>query len=274
MTRLLLICLLLFVIGPSPAARANVPIKDAAQLTKRSETSATTVKLLPVTTQRQDANKGVNCAVTTGKKVDVKDPAGQAQPGAGAAKIQPYSPNASVTPDPAARGAQLNRQTLFQNAGTVVGGLDASRSGIGAAQAAFGIAGAQAGTAETVMAALDMNSAARLQNNLTWNSVTTSVNLWLTAINALNLASNSDRSSAALGMRSGAPTTPSKACPVGMIGTGTANDPCRSALQCQNAAMGTSGDACISNRFIDTEGNVLFYLQQFQAAANAAASTK
>ena len=56
--------------------------------------------------------------------------------------------------------------------------------------------------APTVMAAFDMNSAARLQNILAWNGAIAAANLWLTAINALNLAGASDTSSVAAGMRS------------------------------------------------------------------------
>ena len=56
-------------LGATPAL-ADIPVNDAAQLTLRSQTASTTVKLLPVTTRRQDANNGVKCAVTTGKKVE------------------------------------------------------------------------------------------------------------------------------------------------------------------------------------------------------------
>lgn len=50
----------------SPAL-ADIPVSDAAQLTQKSLAAGSTVKLVPVTTQRQNANKGVRCAVTTGK---------------------------------------------------------------------------------------------------------------------------------------------------------------------------------------------------------------
>ena len=57
----------LIVAGAVPAL-ADIPVNDVAQLTQKSLTAGTTVKLVPVTTQRQDANNGVHCAVTTGKK--------------------------------------------------------------------------------------------------------------------------------------------------------------------------------------------------------------
>ena len=49
----------------------DIPVNDAAQLTQHSLTASTTTKLVPVTTQRQDANSGVKCAVTTGKKATI-----------------------------------------------------------------------------------------------------------------------------------------------------------------------------------------------------------
>ena len=237
---------------------ANIPVNDAAQLTQRSQTASTTVKLVPVTTQRQDANNGVKCAVTTGKRATVTDPTVQPQSGAGSQAVRSYGPDLPVTPNPAAQGASLNSETLFKSSGDVVAGLDASRSTMT--------------TAPTVMAAIDMNSAARLQNSLAWNGAIGSANLWVTALNALNLALNSDMSRAAIGMRatvtSPQPATGS-ACPVGMIGTGTASNPCRTATACSTTPPGSSPDlACISARYVDTDGNVIFYLARAQAAAN------
>lgn len=264
-----------FALGIAAApALANVPVSDAAQLTQRSETAGTTVKLVPLATQRKDASKGVNCAVTTGTKAGVKDPTVQPQSGAGAKAIQSYAPNLPLTPDPSAQGASLNSQTLFQAAGTVAGGIDASRSTLGAAQAAFNSAGQLAGTGQTVMAAFDMNSAARLQNTLAWNSAIGSANLWVTALNALNLARNSDMSRAAEGMRAIVPTGQTgsgRACPIGTVGSGTTADPCRKPSTCQTTAPGVAPDpACVSPRYVDTEEGVLFYLQQIQNAATAA----
>ena len=188
-------------------ALADIPVNDAAQLTQRSQTASTTVKLVPVTTQRQDANSGVKCAVTTGKKAAITNPTVQPQSGAGSQTIQSYGPDLPATPDPTAQGAALNSQTLFKSSGDVVAGLEASGSTMTAAQSAFKAAGQQVGTAPTVMAAIDMNSAARLQNNLAWNSATGSANLWVTALNALNLAMTSDMSRSALGMKSRAQFT-------------------------------------------------------------------
>lgn len=252
---------------------ANIPVNDAAQLTQRSQTASTTVKLVPVTTQRQDANNGVKCAVTTGKRATVTDPTVQPQSGAGSQAVRSYGPDLPVTPNPAAQGASLNSETLFKSSGDVVAGLDASRSTMTAAQSAFRAAGQQVGTAPTVMAAIDMNSAARLQNSLAWNGAIGSANLWVTALNALNLALNSDMSRAAIGMRATITSTqPARgpACPVGMIGTGTEADPCRIPAICSTTTPGSLPDpSCVSARTIDTDGNVIFYLAQVQDAATS-----
>jgi len=257
-------------------ALANVPVNDAALLTKQSETAGIKVKLVPIKTQRKNASNGVNCAVTTGKKANVSDPTVQPQSGDGARKVQSYSPESSVTPDTRAKGAALSHQTLFQSAGKVVGGLDAGRSTLQAARDGFRTAGQQAGTGETVMAALDMNSAARIQNNLAWNEAISASNLWVTALNALNLARNGDGSRAARGMRArGATRTtpPSAVCPTGTTGSGTALDPCRTTASCHLGGTGTSGDpTCINPRYVDTAGTVLVFLEQIQNAAPAASN--
>jgi hypothetical protein len=260
----------LAILGSAGPALADIPVSDAAQLTQKSETASTTVKLAPVTTQRQNAHQGVHCAVTSGKKADLTNPTVQPQAGAGAQAIQSYSPDQPLTPNTAAQGADLNSQTLFQSAGTVVGGVNAGQATMSAAQSAFQTASQQVGTAPTIMAAFDMNSAARLQNNLAWNGAIAAANLWLTAINALNLAAASDTSRAAAGMQTSTSQGPA-ICPVGTIGSGTAADPCRTPATCQPTAN-ANDNACVSARYVDTNGDVLFYLTQVQNAA-AAAST-
>lgn len=275
--KLTTILAVVLIVGAGTPAFANIPVNDAAQLTQKSDTASTTIKLVPVTTQRKEANSGVKCAVTTGKKASVTNPTVQPQAGAGAQTIHSYGPDMPLTKDATAQGAALNSQTLFQSSGDVVGGLDASRSTIAAAQSGFQAATGQVGTAQTVMAAIDMNSAARLQNNLVWNNVIASANLWVTAVNALNLAQTSDMSRTAMGMRASTSTqttTQGPACPVGTIGTGTASDPCRSPSTCQTTPPGATPDpACVSARYVDTNNNVLFYLAQIQNAANAAATS-
>lgn len=256
------------------SALASIPTLDAAQLTQHADTASTKVKLVPVTTQRQDANNGVKCAVTTGKKGNVTDPTVQPLAGAGSRSIQSYAPDMPATPAPDARGATLNSQTLFKSTGDVAAGLDANGSTLRSAQSGFSTASQQVGTSTTVMAALDMNSSARLQNNLAWNGSIGSANLWVTTLNALNLALTSDMSRAALGMRSSssasdAPASP--VCPIGMVGSGTTTDPCRASTSCSTTPPGTPVDpACVIGRAIDSAGSVLFYLGAVQDAAQAA----
>jgi hypothetical protein len=272
-THLIIMVLGLFAARP---ALANVPVNDAALLTKQSQTAGIKVKLVPIKTQRKNASNGVKCAVTTGKKANVSNPNVQPQSGDGARKAQSYSPENPVTPDTRAEGATLGNQTLFQSAGKVVGGLDASRSTLQVAREGFRTASQQAGTSETVMAALDMNSAARIQNNLAWNEAINSANLWITALNALNLARIGDGSHAAGGMRaSGAihRTPGDPVCPSGTTGSGTARDPCLSTASCHLGRTGTSGEpTCVSPRYVDTAGNVLFFLAQIQSAAAVASN--
>jgi hypothetical protein len=255
-------------------ARADIPTIDAAQLTQHSETASVKVKLVPLSNQRQDADRGVHCAVTTGKKANVADPSVQPQAGAGAKAIQSYSPDMPAAPQAGAQGPTLSSQTLFKSTGDVVAGLDASRSTLGAAQSAFQAAGAQVGSAPTVMGAFDMNSAARLQNNLAWNGAIGSANFWVTALNALELALVSDQSRAATAMRATPPqasTGGAPLCPAGMIGSGTANDPCRPAA-CSTTLAGTPADpACVAARIVDANGDVLLFLAGVQGAARAAA---
>ena len=255
--------------GPALAA---IPTDDAAQLTQRSQTSAATVKLVPITTQRKDANKGVNCSVTTGKKASITDPTVKPQPGAGARSIQPYAPAMPAAPAPEARGPTRSSQEHFRTTGDVVAGVEASRSTIGVAETSLRTAGQQAGTAPTVMGALDANSAVRVQVGQAWNGATGSANLWVTALNALNLARTSDRSRAAVGMQSVGlpPSTLAASCPVGAIGTGTAGDPCRSHGICAAALAGVAADhACVIGRFIDESGAAGFFLMRVPAGSPA-----
>ena len=273
--RALFIAILIGGVAWTSSARADIPTIDAAVLTERSQTSSTTLKLVPITTQRKDTNQGVNCAVTTGKKASVADPTVQPHAGAGSRTIQAYAPDMPANPAPGAQGPALNSQTLFKSTGDVVAGLDASRSTLGAAGSGFRTAGQQVGTAPTVMGALDMNSAARVQNNLAWNSTMGSANLWVTALNALNLARSSDASRAAIGMRSAAApivTVPSvPACPVGTVGSGTIADPCRSPTGTCSVA---SASSCATTRFLDGDGSVAFaLLPQGTVSVSAEASS-
>lgn len=235
-------------------AVASLPTIDAAQLTQHARTSSATVQLVPITTKRKDANSGVHCAVTTGRKGTVTDPTVQPQTGAGSPLIQSYAPDMPASPAAGVQGANLNSQTLFRSAGDVAAGVDAGRATTVGALSGFQAASRMVGTATTVMAAVDMNSASRLQNGLAWNSVAGSADLWVQALNALNLAATSDASRAAIGMRTSATPAPSTLvglCPVGFTGSGTGVDPCRS------AACPGSSSTCTSGTVTDARGDVV-----------------
>ncbi len=180
----------------------------------------------------------------------------QPQSGAGSRMIRSYAPDMPAAPVAGAQGAVLNSQTMFKSTGDVTAGVDAGHATIAAALSGFQTASRQVGTATTVMAALDMNSAARLQNGLAWNSVTGAANLWVQALNALNLAATSDASRTGIAMRTtvtAAPSTLVGVCPTGLLGSGTAVDPCRSASCTGSAAT------CVSSSVTDS-GNVIFVM--------------
>ena len=241
------------------SAAASVPTIDAAQLTQHARTSSSTVQLVPIEGKRKDANQGVHCAVTTGKKARVSDPTVQPQSGAGSRTIQSYAPDMPAAPVNGAQGAALNSQTLFKSTGDVAAGVDAGHATTAAALSAFQTASRQVGTATTVMAALDMNSASRVQNGLAWNSVTNAANLWVQALNALNLAATSDASRAASAMRTTLTTAPSSlvgVCPTGLLGSGTAADPSRSTT-C--TASSPAAATCVTSS-VTNGGNVVFVM--------------
>ena len=265
------------ILASAAPAFADIPTGDAAQLNQHSETAATTVKLTPITTNRQNADNGVHCAVTTPKKADIVNPTVQPQAGAGAAAIQSYSPSIPATPAAGATGGTLNSQTLFSSASAVVGGVNASQSTLAAASSNYQSTVPQVGAAPTVQGAFDMNSAARIQNGLTWNNVIGSANLWVTAINALNLAMTSDMSQVAIGMQAAsapASTIVAPVCPKGTIGSGTASDPCRTPSTCSTTPPGSAPDpACVTARYVDSDGDVLYFLAAVQSASQAGGST-
>jgi hypothetical protein len=195
----------------------------------------------------------------------------------GAAAIQSYSPSMPSAPAAGATGGVLSSQTLFSTAGNVVGGVSASQSTLSAANSNYQTMIPQVGTAPTIQGAFDMNSSARVQNDLTWNNVIGSANLWVTAINALNLALTSDMSRAATGMRSSDAATspaPAPACPAGATGSGTAAAPCRASSTCSTTPPGAAPDpACVTALYVDSEGDVLYFLATVQSASQSAPAT-
>jgi hypothetical protein len=260
-------------------ALAAIPVEDSAQLTEHARTASTTVKLVPIITERENANHGVHCAVTTGRKASITDPTVKPKEGAGSQTIRAYAPDLPATSDPAAKGAASNIEMLFKSSGDVVAGIDASRSALAAARSGFKAAAQQAGTAPTVMAAIDMNSAARLQNGLAWNNVITSANLWVTALNALNalnLATTSDTSRAVMAMRASIGEShvgPGTACQMDAARAGTLADLCGTQPGCSITPPGSAlAPGCVNSRYVDTDADDVLYLESAENTATSDAA--
>lgn len=258
-------------------ALAAIPVEDSAQLTEHARTESTTVKLVPIMTERENASDGVHCAVTTGRKASIADPTVKPKEGAGGQTIRAYAPDLSAMPDPAAKGAAFSIETLFKSSGDVVAGIDASHSTLAAARSGFEAAAQQAGTAPAVMAAFDMNSTARLQNGLALNNVINSASLWVTALNALNLAAVSDTSHAAMAMRASISEShlgPGTACPMDVARASTLADLCGMIQPgCPITPPGsTLAPGCVNPRYVDTDADDVLYLESAENAATSGAA--
>lgn len=255
-------------------ALATIPTIDAAQLTQHARTSSAIVHLVPIVSQRRATSFGVHCAVTTGKKASVSDPAVEPQKGAGSRLIQSYAPDMLAAAFNGAPGAASSIKTLFDAAGEVAAGLDAGSASTAATLAAFQTASRQVGTATTVMAALDMNAAARLQNGFAWNSTIGAANLWLQALNARNLVATSDASRAAIAMRTTVTASPSatdNSCPVGLLGSGTATGSCRTGP----CTVSSSADpACTSSSLTSGSNNLVLAMTPPGASAASRLATR
>ena len=245
----------------SVPAISAVPVNDAAQLERKAETSGKTLELKSVLSQQNQKRAGVKCAVTTGKKGSVQNPATEPNAATGSNAVKPYGPNLPSVPEQGATGGALNEQTLGATAGKTVAGVDASQGTVAATGDAYRARQGETGRAGTVMQAFDENSSIRVQNGMTWNQATNAVNLWVQALNALNLASQSDMSQGAGAVNPLTPPAPAPAtCPTGYTGTGTAVDPCRP----PGCAATVTDGSCIIRRYVDANGNVLTYLIRVQ----------
>jgi hypothetical protein len=84
-------------------------------------------------------------------------------------------------------------------------------------------------------------------------------------------------SRAAIGMRSSnaaTSATPALACPAGATGSGTADAPCRAASTCSTTPPGVAPDpACVTARYLDSDGDVLYFLATVQSASQSAPAT-
>ena len=245
-------------------ALAAVPVNDAAELDRKIETNGATLQMKSVIFDQSKKRAGVKCAVTKGGRGSVENPSGAPDPGKGADAVRTYAPELPSSPEPSARGATLNEQTLGASSGKVVAGVDASQSTVGSTTSGYRARSGEVGGSETVMAAFDQNSSLRVQNGMTWNQAINAANLLVQSLNALNLAAQGDASQAAGAMPGLTPVIAAPRCGAGMIGTGTASDPCRPP-ECA-ASSGADG-ACVIRRSVDANGNVQVYLERIALAA-------
>lgn len=263
------------------AALAAVPTRDQAILNQRTETSTVKVRLLDTTKKTNTNAKGIRCATTTGQRGTTRDTTQPVAPNGGDARVRQFDPGIQRAPDttssppgnpPINPGRNAQQRALMDGTSTVVGGVDVTAAIIPDTQAQYRQLGEGVGTAPTVMGALDQNSAVRIQNGITWNQTTQSANLLVQALNTANLFSVGQLSASAVGMATGLPQPTSAGggmCAAGFVGRGTADDPCRPAnAVCSTTPPGVAPDpACVSQRYIDRNGNVATYLGGVQDAS-------
>ena len=266
-------------------AQANVPVNDAAVLERKAQESTHKVELKSVLLDHKKKREGIKCAVTKSGRGNVQNPERQANPATGSGAVESYAPGLPTTPQQGVTGGTLNEQHLGSEASKVVSGVEATQGTIAQTGEAYRARSIEVGSTQTVTEALDQNSSIRLQNGMTWNQVIASTNLLVQALNALSLANQSDASQAATTLVGPTdprpPTPPGRTCPTGYSGVGSTSDPCRPSV-CSTTPSGTAPDqACITRRYVDSDGNVRVYLElastlvieQSRAAANRPATT-
>ena len=267
-------------LGSTTLARADVPTRDDTNLGKRTEIQGTVAKVKLIQSSTQKSTKGVNCSVTTPKKADVKDP--RQTPGSGTAKVQGFAPQLGAKPfDGVGAGTGVVSQNgstgdkqLYTGSSDVVGGVDASQTTVTTNKSTYQTLSGQIGSTGTLMEAMDQNSAIHAQNGLSFNSAIQAANLFVMAYNLVNLSQASDMSQAGstLVVPPITQPVPPHLCPRGTSGQGTAASPCVSQI-CSTTTYGTTPDpACVTRRYTDTAGNILFFLDKVQTGMPAAIS--
>lgn len=260
MTRLLLILTSALVLGSH--ALAAVPTRDAAILERRAQESGHKTELKTILLDHKKKREGINCAVTKGGRGNVQNPESPGNPTTGSNAVQGYAPGMPAAPQTGATGGTLSEQQLGSETGRIISGIEATQGTVQATEGAYRARSGEVGSTKTVMEAFDQNTSIRVQNGMSWNQTIATANLLVQALNALNLANQSDTSQGArvlVGPRP--PLLPGRTCPAGMTGTGTAADPCRPS-QCSTTPSGTPADpGCVVRRYVDSDGNVRTYLE-------------
>jgi len=251
------------------AARADIPVDDAAQLTRKTQTASHTNDMVPVQQNHDKGQKGINCATHTGQKGTTQNNTARPDAEAGAAAVKKYDAQMPATPAADAKGPALAYQMYGKSAGDVVAGNIATQTTIASNGPTYRAASSANGQAPTIMAGYDQNSSLGAQNGLSWNQVMATANLLVSAYNAANLARVSQVSQAARAMNFvpwafGAGAVPnSSLCGAGYRGSATAGDPCVAldSAVCQSLSDG----GCWERRYVDAAGNVVVYLERAQA---------
>jgi hypothetical protein len=244
------------------------------------------VRLLDTTRKTETNARGIRCAATTGQRGTTRDTTQPVTPNSGDQRIRQFDPGIQRAPDAADTpsgqprinpGRNAQQRVLMDGTSTVIGGVDAAQTIIPQTQAQYRQMSLGIGSAPTAMGALDQNSAVRVQNGLTWNQAMQSANLLVQALNTANLFNVGQLSANASGMSAGLPRAPtaSERCAAGLIGQGTADDPCRPVvIACSTTRPGVTPDPnCVTPRTIDSAGNVATYLGGIQNSAQTAVPT-
>lgn len=249
---------------------ANVPVRDSALLDRRTTISGNTTQTKEIQSNLVHKRKGVNCAVREGqKKTDARDPNTVPQKATGTAMIERAVPGSTAAPSGGNAAANGTSQAVISETSEVVASSSARSESLGAMKNQYeGLQGV-IGQTDTVKAALDDNSTIRSQNGVAWVQTTESANAWVRALNVMNLFRVALMSSGSGSLTvqppiSRPPTPTISACPAGMTGAGTSENPCVSTA-CNTTAYGVTPDpACVSRRYVDTTGNVLTFLARQQ----------
>lgn len=249
-------------------AYAAVPVKDAAILTKKSDTAATVASLAPIQEQSRTNRRGVHCSVTTGRRASIEEPM-QAPDAAGATRSIRAATGGEQPVQLGRSQAGFAADSQGWNAASAIeGGIAAGQGAVTRGGQTYETLKGQIGSTGTINEAFDQNSQVRLQNATGWNNAINTANNFVQALNQLTLMRNSDVSRASTGLGgSGSNGRSGGVCPAGTRGAGTESSPCV-ALSSTCAGVSVSGGGasmCVTRRYTDSYGNVLVYLENVEA---------
>lgn len=263
MTRTFALALLASTIAPC-IVHANIPVSDQAILEKKSETASKKVKIKKLIDDQGKARDGVRCAVTTGKKAKVTDPRSDPNSSKGENSIKKFDTGSARPESGKGSVARIGSDTMaWDTVSSILANQDATGQSVSANQQSYASLGNSIGSSQTVMQAFDENSGIRSQNALSWNTAIQTATALTKALNLINLQNNSDKSraSSSIGfVPQSSNQGGSSLCPSNTTGQGTQASPCRSAV-CSTTAYGLTPDSgCVTQRYTDSYGNIIYYL--------------